>query len=335
MPATPSASLAAPLGLLLLMSVAATRLVLTYATRRMLDIPNDRSSHSRPTPRGGGLAIVICFALAIAYAVAREWLAPAYAMALAGALPIAAVGLLDDHGHVPARWRLAVQAAAAAWALAWLGGFDSAELAGQRLPLGLLGNVLAVLFILWLVNLFNFMDGIDGLAGSEAVCAASGAGLLLAGSGLAAPWWFLAAASAGFLVWNWPPARIFMGDVGSASIGFLLAVMALHEAAAGLLSLAAWHILAAVFYVDATLTLLRRMASGQRWTEAHRSHAYQHAAARYGHRPVTLAVAAIDMAWLLPLAAAATAWPRLEPVLLAVAYGPLVVLALRLDAGKA
>lgn len=127
-----------------------------------------------------------------------------------------------------------------------------------------------------------------------------------------------------------------MGDVGSGFVGFLLGVLALYMAQTGELSLVAWLILLGVFCVDATYTLLRRMASGQRWHEAHRSHAYQRAAQQLGsHRPVTLAVLAINLLWLLPLAAAAQRWPTLEAPLLAAAYLPLAGLAFRLGAGKA
>jgi Fuc2NAc and GlcNAc transferase len=325
-----------PLALLVLASFVTTLAVQAYAARRLLDLPNDRSSHARPTPRGGGLAIVACFGLGALWLYSRGWLDFSYAMALAGALPVAAVGFLDDHGHVPARWRLLVHIAAAVWALAWLGGFEVLEFGGIRYRVGLFGSLMAALFIAWLVNLYNFMDGLDGIAGTEAIALCLGAAWLLpGGSAEAAPWLILAAATAGFLVWNWPPARIFLGDVGSGALGFLLGVMALRAASRGDLSLAAWHILAGVFYVDASLTLVRRMATGQRWYEAHRSHAYQHAAARSGsHVRVTLPVLAIDLLWLLPWAAAAVAWPRAEALFLVLACAPLAVLAVRLGAGK-
>jgi Fuc2NAc and GlcNAc transferase len=334
-------SFALPISLLILFSASITHAVRGYAVRRLLDLPNARSSHRVPTPRGGGLAIVAAFSLAVAVLYGRERLPFDFLMALAGALPVAAIGFWDDHGHVPARWRFLVQVACAAFALYWLGGFESVSVGGSRYELGWFGNVLGGYFIVWLLNLFNFMDGIDGIAGVEAIAVTLSAALLLglgpaiSDSGSGGIFLALAAATAGFLAWNWPPAKIFMGDVGSGFVGFLLGVFALHSAVAGELSLTVWLILVGVFFVDATVTLLRRMASGQRWYEAHRSHAYQHAAVRWGsHGKVTLAVLAINLLWLLPLAAGAAAWSRWEAAFLALAYAPLVGLAFRLDAGK-
>ncbi len=329
------------MGFALLIAALATHAVRGYALRRLLDLPNDRSSHRVPTPRGGGLAIVAAFGFAVTWMYGQGLVPFDWLMALAGALPVAAAGFWDDHGHVPARWRFLVQVAAASWAIYWLGGFDSLRFAGDTHSLGWLGAPLGIIFIAWILNLFNFMDGIDGIAGVEAITVALSAALLswlaperaLPGSAEAAI--ALAAATGGFLQWNWPPAKIFMGDVGSGFIGFLLGVFAARTAMAGEPSLAAWLILMGVFFVDATVTLLRRVASGQRWYEAHRSHAYQHAARRWGsHRRVTLSVLAINLAWLLPLALAAARWPDMEAIFLAIAYAPLVGLAFRLEAGK-
>ena len=163
--------------------------------------------------------------------------------------------------------------------------------------------------LVWLTNLFNFMDGIDGLAGMEAV-SVSGLGAflllrnrLLSGAQLSL---MLCAASLGFLVWNWPPAKIFMGDVGSGFLGFTLGTLALFSSKTDSTLVWPWLILLAAFLVDATVTLLRRISGRARWYEAHRSHAYQHAARASGsHAKVTLAVAAMNIGWLFPLAWAA------------------------------
>ncbi|CAL1240784.1 MraY family glycosyltransferase [Candidatus Methylocalor cossyra] len=331
------------LAALTLLSAGITYVVRGYALERLVDLPNARSSHRVPTPRGGGVAIVAVFALAAIALYGQGRLALSTLMALSGALPVAAIGFWDDHGHVSPRWRLLVQFAAAGWALYWIGGFDRLRFGGDIYPLGGAGPVLGALFIVWMVNLYNFMDGIDGLAGGEAITATLSAAWLLGLGGTAPPEadalrvaaLALAAATGGFLVWNWPPAKIFMGDVGSGFVGFLLGLLALHSAAGGGPSLAVWLILLGVFCVDATLTLARRVVGGQPWYQAHCSHAYQHAARRWaGHRPVTLAVLAINLVWLLPWAWAAVAWPRWEGAFLVAAYAPLVGLAAWLDAGK-
>jgi Fuc2NAc and GlcNAc transferase len=191
-------------------------------------------------------------------------------------------------------------------------------------------TALGAVGLVWLLNLYNFMDGIDAIAGAEAVCVALGA-LLLGG---AATWLLLAAAAGGFLLLNWPPARIFMGDVGSGFLGFALGVLAVDAAAWELVPLASSAILLGVFLVDATVTLVHRWLRGERLAQAHRSHAYQHAARRLGgHRPVVLAVVALNLVWLLPWAWAAKAWPAWSMAAVAAALGPLVLLAWGLGAG--
>lgn len=324
----------------LLVSIGLTGRVRSYALKRLLDIPNARSSHAVPTPRGGGLATVLAFAFGVAVLIGCGGIGFAEATALGGGLLVAGIGFWDDHGHVPARWRMTAHLCAAVWAVYWLGGLTAPSLHGQAWALGWFGNLLAAVFIAWMLNLFNFMDGIDGIAGAEAVFVAAAAALLLllgAGAGIhALQLGLLASAAAGFVVWNWPPAKIFMGDVGSGFLGFLLGVFAVMTAAAGELSLVVWLILSGVFFVDATLTLLRRMAGGQRWYEAHRSHAYQRAAVVLAsHKRVTVGVALMNGLWLMPLAAAAVFWPHHELWFLVIAYAPLLFLACRLDAGKA
>ena len=327
--------------ILVALSAALTGWVRSYARTRLLDMPNTRSSHQQPTPRGGGLAIVVTFALALLALRGLDALPVALLLALSGLAPLAVVGFIDDHGHVSARWRLLIQVAAGLWALFWLGSLDGLTLAGRAVELGWFGPVLATLGIVWMQNLYNFMDGIDGIAGVETLgIALPAAGLMLWTSGGALPGeaaaaLALAAATAGFLIWNWPPARIFMGDVGSAVLGFVLAVLMLGSAVQHSLGFGVWLILSGVFLIDATVTLLTRMWRGERWHEAHRSHAYQHAARRWGgHRPVILAVLAINTLWLLPLAGLAVAFPPWELWLLALAWLPLIVIAFRLGAGR-
>jgi Fuc2NAc and GlcNAc transferase len=193
-----------------------------------------------------------------------------------------------------------------------------------------------MVYIVWMINLTNFMDGIDGIASVETVTVSlAGMCLCVAASCVASPVaGVLAAATLGFLIWNWPPAKIFMGDAGSGFLGGMLAVLSLQAARTSPALFWGWVILLGVFVVDATITLLRRMVRGEPVHEAHRSHAYQRAAIRYGgHRPVTLAIGAINLCWLFPLAwlVAAGQLDGLAAVL--VAYAPLVALTVWLDAG--
>lgn len=330
---------------LLMGSVALVALLLTAALRRyavarsLLDIPNARSSHAVPTPRGGGLAIVVSFLAALpvlGLAGALPWTV-LWALLGAGAL-VALVGFLDDHDHLAAGWRLLAHFAAAAWVLAWLGGVPPVILFGvAATDLGPFAAVLAALYLVWLLNLYNFMDGIDGIAGVEAICVCAGGGALYVLAGLpdlALTPLVLAAATAGFLAWNFPPARIFMGDAGSGFLGLMLGALSLQAAWVAPSLLWSWVILLGVFVVDATLTLLRRLARGERVYQAHRSHAYQHAARRLGrHRPVTLMVGAINLLWLLPIALWVGIGGGSGGLGLVVAYVPLVILGWRWGAG--
>ena len=320
-----------------------TALLRRYAlARSLLDVPNARSSHSLPTPRGGGVAIVVAFlaGLCLAFFAGLGIAAELFYALLGAGLGIALLGFLDDHGHIAARWRLLGHFLAAAWALYWLGGLPPLAVFGGLLQLSWIGHVLAAFYLVWLLNLYNFMDGIDGIASVEAICVCLGGAILYAllETSLLAdlPLLMLAAAVLGFLLWNFPPARIFMGDAGSGFLGIVLGVLSLQAAWTNPLLLWAWLILLGVFIVDATLTLLRRLLRGEKVYEAHRSHAYQYASRRFGrHLPVTMAVAALNLVWLLPLAMlVAAGW--LDGLLgVLVAYAPLVVLAWRFDAGRA
>lgn len=324
--------------LALAVSMWLTGRVRSYAlARSLMDVPNARSSHVAPTPRGGGVAIVATFLGLLPVLAHQGFMTGHAAVALGGSgLLVALIGFLDDHGHVAARWRLLAHLAAAVWGLFWLGGVPPGVLPGY-VPAWLV-NVLAVFGMVWLLNLYNFMDGIDGIASIEALSVCGGAALLYGILGApefgAAPM-VLAASVAGFLAWNFPPARIFMGDAGSGFLGIMLGALALH---AGWLNPAvfwAWVILLGVFVTDASWTLGRRLLQRERVYEAHRSHAYQYAARRAGrHLPVVLVVAAVNLVWLLPMALLVGTGRIGVAAGLLIAYAPLVVLAVVFKAGQ-
>ena len=261
-------------------------LVLTGGLRRyalarsLMDVPNARSSHSVPTPREG-VAIVMSFLLVLLILAALGQVSWDYTWALLGAgIGIAVLGFLDDHGHIAARWRLLGHFLAAAWGLFWIGGLPPLTVFGFFLDLGLLGSVLAAFYLVWLLNLYNFMDGIDGIASVEAISVCLGGALLFLFVGefkVAQVTLVLAAAVMGFLFWNFPSARIFMGDAGSGFLGIVLGIQSLQAAWIAPQLLWSWIILLGVFIVDATFTLLRRLIRGEKVYEAHRSHAYQFA----------------------------------------------------------
>jgi Fuc2NAc and GlcNAc transferase len=323
-----------------LVSFALTFCLRRYALHKsLLDIPNARSSHSIPTPRGGGVAIVITHVLAMMLLVWAGMLGMAEFAAMAGAgLLIAVIGFIDDHNHIAARWRLLGHFVAAGWGLFWLGGLAPLSFLGMTLDFGVLGSVLAAFYLVWILNLYNFMDGIDGIASVEALSVCGSAILLYLLTGHSDLVWMplaMVAAVAGFLFWNFPPARIFMGDAGSGFLGVSLGLLSLQAAWASPALFYSWLILLGVFIVDATVTLVRRLFRGDKVYEAHRSHAYQFASRRYGnHLPVTVAVGVINVLWLLPVALAVTMLGLDGIIGIVVAYVPLVLLAIRFHAGE-
>ncbi|NKB49952.1 MAG: hypothetical protein GKS02_11410 [Alphaproteobacteria bacterium] len=249
---------------------------------QLLDHPNERSSHTQATPRGGGLgvlAVLLPAWLALTFIVTPQSEAGEFARWLipASALGLAAVSFLDDLRGLSQLIRIIVQTVAVIVAVQFLPGLVFQGLFGS-----ILDTLLAALFWLWFINLFNFMDGIDGITGVESIAIGVGIyaiGLALApvtathGQGLA-----IAAAMAGFLIWNWYPARVFLGDVGSIPLGFLLGWLLLDLAASGL-----WHaalILPLYYLADASLTLTRRLLRGAAVWRAHREHCYQVAVQR-------------------------------------------------------
>ena len=332
------------LRLILLAVAAAVAFAVTALVRRnarrlgTIQAPNERSSHTTPTPSGGGLGIVAGGTIAtVALIAASAW--PLGIGALA-ALAVAAIGFIDDRTPLPARIRLTAQLLLVALTIALAVPLDGLVLnAGLPLPALLVAAIALVVAVYW-INLFNFMDGIDGIAGSQAIFMCCAAALLMilrspdaAGT---APFWLLlvvAAATAGFLILNWPPAKIFMGDAGSTYLGFMIVFVGLATIANGTVALAQWPTLAAAFVTDATVTLARRLARRERVFEAHRLHAYQHLSRRWqSHRRVTASVIGVNLIWLLPLswlcALSGWGWPAL-----ALAYLPLIAITVLAGAG--
>jgi Fuc2NAc and GlcNAc transferase len=306
----------------------------------LYDTPNPRSSHTIPTPRGGGaaIALVSIAGFLVAASIGRVDARLLIALTVGGAV-VAVVGFLDDRFGLSAGLRLAVHLAAAFLAVGCLGGVPPVRFGGHVIELGVLGYFVGALAIVWTLNLFNFMDGIDGIAASEAIFVAVGGVLLTAVThhtySVSSVALVFAAACCGFLAWNWPPAKIFMGDVGSGFLGYILGVLPLAAMRNDSSAVWSWLILSGVFFVDATLTLARRALRGERVQEAHRSHAYQWLARRWGsHKRVTVLVLFINVLWLLPCALLAARYPGRSQWIALGALLPIVGLALAAGAGR-
>lgn len=303
-----------PCGLTLL----GTEYVRKYAVRtRMVDVPNERSSHTAVTPRGGGLAIATTV---LGTLLLLAILLPAQRSAaigiLIGGVLIAAIGLLDDRFNLGVKTRLFVHFLAATWTVCWLGGMNNATIGG--IELGVLPALFAIVFIVWSTNLYNFMDGLDGLAGGQALVAATAAALICYwrhDTLLAFLMFSTAGAAAGFLVWNWPPARIFMGDCGSGFLGFLFGAVMVTGFGGGSISIPAGLTLLCIFLVDATLTLFRRILRGEAWYQPHRTHAYQLATQLGATHLQVVTGACIGFVIAALLAIAMTYRPQLAPIM--------------------
>ena len=322
-------------------SFVLTHLVRKIAIKRnKFDVPNERSSHQNPTPRGGGVAVVAAFVFGLLALLIRGDIAAEsfYAIIVPGSL-VAVIGYLDDMGRMTAaRLRLIGHFVAAVIALFILNGLPPMPLFSATLDIGFVGNIIAVLFLVWMLNLFNFMDGIDSITGVEALTSCVTLTIFLINKSETELWQvpaLLCAAVIGFLYFNWPPARIFLGDIGSGFIGFTIGTISLVIARSQPLITWAVIILLGVFIVDATVTLIRRLIDKQQISAAHRSHAFQHLAnSADRHLKVSLSIAAINIFWLAPIA-----WlvvdQRILPITgVVIAYIPLLILAIYFKAGK-
>ena len=266
--------------------------------KNLMDIPNVRSSHAIPTPRGGGLAIVAVLLLSGLLTLFIPQ-APFQILAclLLSTLAFAVLGWQDDKHDLPAATRFLVQLLIAAITSGWL--FWSALPAWSFSSAVIIILPLSILWIAWMANLYNFMDGIDGLSAVESLTLGATTSYWFAMSGatsIAIICIAVAGAAVGFLHWNWSPAKIFMGDVGSLALGAFFAIIAIIGTAALDIPFLAFLILYAVYLTDSGVTLLNRMIRGEKWWQAHRSHFYQRAVqSGLSHAQVSLAVLAINI----------------------------------------
>ena len=308
-----------------LASIAFCWLYLRYARRkRWLDDPNERSSHTSSTPHGGGLGIFAAFALGLTlYATQTHAFDTQLVPLLFATFILVIIGWVDDLIALSIALRFSMYTVLSVAVVSWI--LLGSESAGEvwLMPF-------AVIFLLWLLNLYNFMDGIDGLAATQCFLACACAALLVfIGEGpgtYTVVCFMLALAHLGFLFFNWPPARLFMGDAGSVPTGFLLGALALYGQVNDLLPLACWLILLAAFIADATCTLLGRLFTGQPVTQPHRLHLYQRLSRHWGsHVSVDILLLALNAFWLFPLAWAASIWPQHQFILVILAYIPLLL----------
>ena len=323
-------------------SAAITRQLIVNSHRfSKMDIPNERSSHITPTPRGGGIAFVatslLGFLLLLLNNAFNE--SELFSLCCAGVI-VAIAGHLDDRQKISgATVRLVLHVISAIILIVGVGIPSELALFDRMVNTGIVGSILGVVYLVWLLNLFNFMDGTDGIAASEAIFVLLAGALLnfhvISDANHSAAAVVLAASTFGFILYNWSPAKIFMGDVGSGYLGIVVGGLSLIVANQDPELLWVWIILLAVFVSDATTTLIRRLLRKQKPHVAHRSHAYQHLAIRLNsHAKVALLVLAVNIVWLLPIAFFVADKQLAGTTGVIIAYVPLLIAALAFGAGK-
>lgn len=284
-----------------------------------MDIPNHRSLHKQPVPRGGGLSIVILIVFCLLTLYVKDYLDVYDVIVLLTSLIItASIAFIDDLRPVSTIYRALVYCVSAA-CLVFLMSPDLNQFV----------KIFAVVCIVWMVNLYNFMDGIDGLASVEAITTSVFAVFIfhhIAADDLFFISLTIACSSAGFLVWNWSPAKIFMGDVGSCTLGLLFSIIALLAYQKYAVPISVWLVLLSVFIADTSFTLLKRLLTGEIWYQAHKDHAYQQLVEQgASHKSVTTGVLIINVLFLWPLSYIVYAYSQYSLIVVLLNYGILAI----------
>jgi len=292
---------------------------------KLFDIPNNRSSHTLPTPKSGGVAIVITMLITIMSLAFYDFIDINITLSMIIGLSIVAVtGLIDDLKNLSIKNRVVAYIVSVVISLYLIGGLNNISINNYNIHLSDAGYIVSLLFMFWIINLYNFMDGTDGFAAIQTISACLFICYLLFISDNA-PFFTLVfcllSSTIAFLYWNWSPAKIFMGDVGSCSIGFLFGVLAIYTEGQGMIPISVWLILLAPFIGDATFTLFKRILNREKWYKAHNSHAYQKFyQARVSHRQLAIGLLVINVLITWPCAYVANFNKNLEFAMILLSY---------------
>ena len=284
---------------LLLLSFTLTYFIKNYYIKNALfDLVNERSSHTVPTPHGGGIAIALTWFIGIFYLYFFEQIETQLFYALLMGFFISLISFFDDLYDLSSKIRLFVQAAVAMLGLYFLNGFEELDFFFFSINNQIITNLFAFLMIIWFINLYNFLDGLDGYAGSEALFLSLAAFTLFHNN----VFLILAVAVLGFLVWNWHKAKIFMGDVGSTLLGYNVAIFTIYYANQEGENFWIWIILFSPFWFDATWTLFRRARKKEKLSQAHKKHAYQRLMqSGWSHSKVVISLTVLNIILLILL----------------------------------
>ena len=283
--------------LLFFISFIATYLVRIIAAKmNVYDIPTKRSSHTIPTPRGGGIAFIVCWYIGITYEHFFWNSIPTHLYyAFLSGLVLVILGIIDDVWGVSPKIRIIFHVLTSLIAIFFLGGLQKVDLGFSIVENKYILSAFALIGMIWAINLFNFLDGIDGYLGSEVVFISIAIGLLCSNSMVL----ILGSVILGFLIWNWQRAKVFMGDVGSTFLGFTIAVFAIYYQNEDITSILIWIILSSVFWFDATLTLYRRYKNKEKLSVAHNKHAYQRIVqAGFSHQKTVIHLLILNLLFL-------------------------------------
>jgi Fuc2NAc and GlcNAc transferase len=307
-------------------SVITTSIIRNFSIKNnLLDIPNERSSHRTPKPKGGGISIVGALIFTIVILFQYEMIASEITISMViGLVIVSIVALINDYKNLSPLIRTVIYIISAGFSLYIIDGFESVVINNYSYNLGYIGYCLGILFLVWLTNLYNFMDGTDGFAATQTICVSLFCFYLFYLSNNI-PFFIimlcLVSTTIGFLFWNWSPAKIFMGDVGSCSIGFFFGLLSIYTENKGIISITVWVILLAPFIADATFTLIKRVVNNEKWYEAHNSHAYQKLH-KHGisHSQIASCLFVINVAVIWPIAYFAHTYKNYELFMLILSY---------------
>ena len=319
--------------LVIITSIAVYFIRYILIKNKLFDIPNNRSSHVKPTPRGGGTVIVVTLLLSIGVLALNKMIETDFSIGmLLGISLISTTGLIDDIKSLPVLIRVIMYVSTAVLSLYLIGVISHISINNYSINLGYFAYFFSTLFLVWLTNLYNFMDGTDGFAATQTICVALFCGLLLFSSdniSLGIIFFCCASSTIGFLVFNWPPAKIFMGDSGSLFLGYAILVFIFQTNTSELISIWTWLIMLAFVLGDTTTTSLLRLFLVKRWYGSHRSNAYQNLARVLdNHLKVLLGIMIYHILWLMPLAIISITYPTYEMILFFPAYIPVIIFTL-------
>ena len=258
--------------LILILSFTGTFIIIKVALKKnILDIPNDRSSHSTPTPRGGGIAIVLSWYFGLFGLKLFDLIESHLFYALLSGFLLAFISFLDDLYSIKPWIRILFQILTVIIGMFFINGFTMLYLNDLVITFPIILSIIAIIGVIWFINLYNFMDGIDGYASVEALSIALGMYFIIGD-----PIFLILIFSVlGFLIWNWPNAKIFMGDIGSTQLGYILVILGIYFNNNHEYNIFGWLILTSLFWFDASLTLFRKWRNNEKMSQAHKKHAYQ------------------------------------------------------------